>query len=210
LIFNVDKARSQGVELEVTASPTNHLDLSFSASLNDSKLRSTVLSAGQPVSGMKAGNRLPAVPQVQLTTAVTYQWQVSAGARGFITGTYQHVGSRFTAIDDHGRGFCFPVDRPICPFGTVDMERFDSLGGATIGGPVTQREFRFNPELPAYDLVNLRVGVIRADWELAVFLNNLTDERAFLALDRERQTGARVGFLTNQPRTMGVTLRFNY
>ena len=46
--------------------------------------------------------------------------------------------------------------------------------------------------------------------ELAVFLNNVTDERAFLALDRERGTRARVGYLTNQPRTAGVTLRFNY
>jgi len=38
----------------------------------------------------------------------------------------------------------------------------------------------------------------------------VTDERAFLALDRERGTRARVGYLTNQPRTAGVTLRFNY
>jgi iron complex outermembrane receptor protein len=64
--------------------------------------------------------------------------------------------------------------------------------------------------LPAYNLVNLRVGLIRESWEVAVFANNLTDERAFLALDRERGTRGRVGFLTNQPRTMGVTLRFDY
>jgi iron complex outermembrane receptor protein len=210
LIFNVEKARSQGVELEVSASPNDHLDFSFSAGLNDSKLRSTVLSAGQPVSGMAAGNRLPAVPRVQLSAAATYGWPVLQGSRAFVTASYQHVGSRFTAIDDHGRGFCYPLDRPICPLGTVDMERFDSLGGATIGGPVTQREFTFDPELPAYNLVNLRVGLIRADWEVAVFLNNLTDERALLALDRERGTGARVGFLTNQPRTGGILLRFSY
>src|SRR6266542_2403331 len=153
------------------------------------------------------GNRLPSVPQVQVTSAVAYKWQVSPGSRAFISGSYQHVGSRFTAIDDHGRGFCYPTDRPISPFGTVDMERFDSLGGATIGGPLTQRTFTFDPELPAYNLVNLRAGLIRESWELAIFLNNLTDERAFLALDRERGTGARVGHLTNQPRTMGVTLR---
>ncbi len=210
LIFNVDKARSQGVELEVSATPNDHLDLSFSAGFNDAKLQSTVLSAGQPVSGMAAGNRLPAVPRVQISAAATYGWPVSQGSRAFVTASLQHVGSRFTAIDDHGRGFCFPLDRPICPLGTVDMERFDSLGGATIGGPLTQREFTFDPELPAYNLINLRVGLIRADWEVAVFLNNVTDERAFLALDRERGTGARVGFLTNQPRMGGVTLRFNY
>ena len=68
----------------------------------------------------------------------------------------------------------------------------------------------FNPLLPAYDLVNLRVGVSRASWEAALFLNNLTDERALLALDRERGTRARVGYLTNQPRTLGLSLSFNY
>ncbi len=196
LIFNVDKARSQGVELEVTASPSEHLDFSFAASLNNSELKSTILSAGQPVSGMEAGNRLPSVPQIQVTSAATYQWQVSPASRAFITGSYQHVGSRFTAIDDHAAGF-----------GTVNL---NSFGANTIGGPLTQSTFTFDPELPAYNLVNLRVGLIREGWEVAVFANNLTDERALLALDRERGTRGRVGYLTNQPRTMGVTLRFNY
>jgi iron complex outermembrane receptor protein len=70
--------------------------------------------------------------------------------------------------------------------------------------------FTFNPLLPAYNLLNFRVGLTRERWELALFLDNVTDERALLALDRERGTAARVGYLTNQPRTVGVTLRFNY
>jgi iron complex outermembrane receptor protein len=210
LIFNVPKARSQGMELEVTASPNDHLDVSVSAGFNDSKLRSTILSAGQPVSGMAAGNRLPSVPQAQGSAAATYGWPVGQGSRAFVTASYQYVGSRFTAIDDHGKGVCLN-SQPVCPFGTVDMTKFEvDQGGATIGGPLSQAIFRFNPELPAYNLVNLRVGLIRESWEVAVFVNNLTDERAFLALDRERGTRGRVGFLTNQPRTMGVTLRFDY
>ena len=40
--------------------------------------------------------------------------------------------------------------------------------------------------------------------------NNLTDERAFLALDQERGTRARIGYLTNQPRTFGTSLRVNF
>jgi iron complex outermembrane receptor protein len=206
LIFNVDKARSQGVEVEVSASPNDHLDFSFSAGLNDSKLRSTVLSAGQPVSGMAAGNRLPAVPRVQMSAAATYGWPLRQGSRAFVTASLQHVGSRFTAIDDHGGGICPPA-QPGCPFGTVWL---NSFAGDTIGGPLTQNVFTFDPELPAYSIVNLRAGLMREDWEVAVFLNNLTDERAFLALDRERGTRGRVGYLTNQPRTGGVTLRFNY
>jgi len=210
LIFNVPKARSQGIELEITANPNDHLEFSVSGAFNDSKLRSTILSGGQPVSGMAAGNRLPSVPRVQANAAITYGWPVGHGSRAFVSGSWQHVGSRFTAIDDHGRGQCWPADLPNCPFGTVALTTFQHTGGGTIGGPLTDTLFTFNPELPAYNIANVRVGLTRQNWELGVFLNNVFDERAFLALDRERGSRARVGYLTNQPRTAGATLRFSY
>ena len=211
LIFNAPKARSEGVEAEFTASPTEHLDFSVSVGLNDSKLQSTILDpGGAVVSGIQDGNRLPSVPKVQAAAGATYKWEVGPGSRAFISGSYQHVGSHFTAIDDYGRGACWPSDQPNCPFGTVALTTFERSGGKSIGGPLTDTLFTFNPELPAYNLVNVRVGLARERWEVAVFLDNVTDERAFLALDRERGTRARVGYLTNQPRTAGVTLRFNY
>ena len=80
----------------------------------------------------------------------------------------------------------------------------------TIGGPLTPSTFAFDPLLPAYDVFNARVGLVRADWELALVVDNVTHERAFLALDRERGALARVGYLTNQPRTVGLSLRFAY
>ena len=206
LIFNVPKARSQGVEFEVSATPNDNLDLSVSVGLNNSKLQSTVLSAGLPVSGMKSGNRLPSVPQAQLSASATYGWPMGAGSRAFVSGSYQYVGSRYTQISDEGFGVCPPA-QPQCPFGTVWM---NSFAGDTIGGPLTQATFTFNPLLPAYSIINLRVGLTRSSWEAAVFLDNLTNKRAFLGLDQERGTKARVGFLSNQPRTMGITLRFNY
>ena len=101
--------------------------------------------------------------------------------------------------------------RVLMEVGTVDMTKFEvDEGGATIGGPLTQDVFRFDPLLPAYTLLNLRLGVRKSSWDVGLFVNNLTDERAFLALDRERGTRARVGFLTNQPRTIGLSLRFDY
>ena len=211
LILNAPKARSVGAELELTASPDEHWDFSVAAGLNNSKLLSTFKDqAGNVVSGIADGNRLPSVPQIQGSAAVTYGWQVAPGSRVFVGGSYQHVGSRFTLIDDHGGGYC-PASQPNCPFGTVYLKTF---GANTIGGPLNGPQpdttFRFNPELPAYNLASLRVGLTRPSWELGVFLNNVFDERAFLALDRERGTRARVGYLTNQPRTFGTTLRFNY
>jgi iron complex outermembrane receptor protein len=64
--------------------------------------------------------------------------------------------------------------------------------------------------MPAYDIVNLRLGVLKGRWDTALFVNNLTDEKAFLALDRERGLRARIGYLTNQPRTYGISTRVNF
>ena len=52
---------------------------------------------------------------------------------------------------------------------------------------------------------------MRSDtWEAGLFVNNVWDERAFLSIDRERGRSARVGYLTNQPRTYGVNFRMNF
>ncbi|HEY0971580.1 MAG TPA: TonB-dependent receptor [Gemmatimonadales bacterium] len=201
LVFNVPKARSQGLELEFNARPSEWFDLSLSASVNDAELRSTLTSTTSTgevsvVSGIEEGNRLPSVPRFQGAAAATVRWPLRRGWTGAVTGTVQHVGSRYTQIEDLVQGF-----------GTVDLTSFEPN---TIGGPLTQSTFVFDPELPAYTLVNLRLGVRRDGWEVALFGNNLTDERALLALDRERGTLARVGYLTNQPRTIGLSLGFGY
>jgi iron complex outermembrane recepter protein len=211
LILNAPKSRSQGFEVEFSVSPNNHVDIALSASYADGKLKSTLTDgAGNVLSGIVSGNRLPGVPKTQGSASLTYGWPLSNGARAFVTGSYQYVGSRYTLIDDEGSGVCLNGVSP-CPAGTMDMSKFEvDQGGATIGGPLAQTIFRFDPLLPAYNLANVRVGLTRNTWEAAFFVNNLTDEEARLALDRERGTRARVGYLTNQPRTYGLTLRFNY
>jgi len=201
LVFNVPKSMSSGTELELTAAPNRYFDFAFSGTFTTSELRSTLTSTSaggevSVVSGIEDGNRLPSVPKTQVAVAVTFHRPLKSGSDGFVTTTYNHVGDRYTQIDDEATGF-----------GTVDL---NSFAPNTIGGPLTQSTFTFNPLLPSYDLFNLRVGVRRATWEAALFLNNLTDERALLALDRERGTRARVGYLTNQPRTLGLSVSFNY
>jgi len=201
LVFNVPKSVSQGAEIELSAAPNRYLDFAVSATLNNAELRSTLTSTSEEgevsvVSGIEEGNRLPSVPKVQAAAAVTLHRPLRRGADGFLTATYHHIGSRYTQIDDFATGS-----------GVVDL---NSFAPNTIGGPLTASTFTYDPELPAYNLVNLRLGYSRANWEAALYMNNVTDERAFLALDRERGTRARVGYLTNQPRTMGLTLGFNY
>jgi iron complex outermembrane recepter protein len=199
VVFNVPKARSTGVEIEFEDAPNRNVSFAISASFNNSELRSTLTStdaAGNVsvVSGIEKGARLPTVPNVQIATAATYQWDLRAGALGYVTGTYQHIGSRYTQVGDQD-------------LGTLNLLSF---GANTIGAPLTAAVFRYDPLLPAYDLVNLRAGVRRVGWDVSVYLNNVTNERALLSLDRERGTRARIGYLTNQPRAFGVTTRFDF
>lgn len=201
LIYNVPKAVSQGAEIELAAAPNESFDFSVSATFTESELQSTLTSTDDAgnvtvVSGIREGNRLPAVPRIQAAAAATFRRPFWAGSQGFLTATYHYVGSRYTQIDDLIPGI-----------GTVNL---NSFGANTIGGPLTQSTFTFDPLMPAYNLVNLRLGMTRANWELAFFVNNVTDEHALLALDRERGLRARVAYLTNQPRTFGLTLGFNY
>jgi iron complex outermembrane recepter protein len=199
VIFNVPKARSQGFEIEFEAAPNRNFDLAVSATVTDSELRSTLSSTDASgnvsvVSGIEKGQRLPTVPRFQLAAAATYQWQVRSGSLAYVTGTLQHIGSRFTQVGDQD-------------LGTLDLLSFEPN---TIGAPLTASTFTYDPELPDYTILNLRVGLRRAKWDVAAYLNNVTDERAFLSFDRERGTRARIGFLTNQPRTFGVSTRFTF
>jgi iron complex outermembrane receptor protein len=198
IVLNVPKARSTGGELEFALAPSEKFDFAISASQAKSSLRSNITvpdANGNPVilAGIKSGNRLPSVPENQFAAAATYHWQASGNWAGYVTGAFHHVGSRFTQVGDQAAGF-----------GTVPL-RYTNMGG-----PFTQSTFTFDPLLPAYDLLNVRFGVLKNKWDIALFVNNVTDERALLALDQERGTNARVGFLTNQPRTFGISTRVNY
>lgn len=199
VIFNVPSARSVGLDADFEAAINRNFDFAVSGSFTDAELRSTLTStdpsgAVSVVSGIQKGRRLPSVPRFQLAAAATYQWEVRPASLAYVTGSYQHIGSRFTQVGDED-------------LGTLDLLSF---GGNTIGAPLTARTFAFAPKLPAYDILNLRAGVRRERWDVSAYVNNVTDERALLSFDRERGTRARIGFLTNQPRTFGVATRLNF
>ncbi|HYI13200.1 MAG TPA: TonB-dependent receptor [Thermoanaerobaculia bacterium] len=199
IILNVPKARSTGVEAEFEVAPNENFDFAVSGNFTNSELRSTftaTTATGTPfvVAGIQDGNRLPTVPEFQMAAAATYRMPISTFV-GYLTGVFQHVGSRYTQVADQAAGF-----------GSVELAGF----GGDIGGPYTQNNYTFNPELPAYDLLNLRFGILMNNWDAALFINNVTDEVAYLALDQERGSRARVGFLTNQPRTIGISTRVTF
>ena len=201
LVFNVPKSRSVGGELEFAMAPNEHFDFALSGSYNDAKVRTTLSPESTAhATGIREGNRLPGVPKFQMALSATYQQDIVYGFRGYVNGNYQHIGSRYTQLVDQEPGVgIIPLQPPAA--GALPN---------TIGGPLTQDFFTFDPLLPAYDILNLRFGVRCGGWDVAFYVNNVTDERAFLAIDRERGFLARQGFLTNPPRTFGLSTRFDF
>jgi iron complex outermembrane receptor protein len=191
------QAESVGTEIELFARPNDSWDVALSATYVQAEITESRLDAtGAPIAGIREGNRLPTSPEFQAAASTTYSWPFSNAIDGFANFTVQHVGSSYTQLADQ---------EP--PFGCVGCT--GAPGFFTFGNP-TISQFTFDPELPSYEIGNLRFGVRTGSWEAAAFVNNVWDERAFLSLDRERGSRARVGYLTNMPRTYGVALRMNF
>ena len=194
------QAKSVGGEVELQARPTANWDLGVSATYQQAEITETRADAtGTPIAGIRKGNRLPTSPEFQASASATYSWPFSASLEGFANFTAQYVGSSYTQLADQES-----------PFGQVDSNPATPAPGFFAFGNPTISGFTFDPELPAYDIGNLRFGVRSGGWEAAAYVNNLWDERARLSLDRERGSRARVGYLTNTPRTYGVMLRTSF
>lgn len=191
------QAEAVGTEVELFARASENWDFGLSATYVQAEITESRLDAsGAPIAGIRDGNRLPTSPEFQAAATATYTWPFYNAMDGFANFTFQHVGSSYTQLADQ--------EPPVGCVGCPGAPGFFNFGGSTI------TQFTFDPELPSYEIGNLRFGVKTAAWEAAAFVNNVWDERAFLSLDRERGTRARVGFLTNMPRTYGVALRMNF
>ncbi len=193
VVFNVPKAHSSGVEMEMTFFPTEHLELGFAGSAVNAVFDSSVRDGtGAVLGGIRDGNRLPSVPKLQFTASLTYNFSL-VGRESYATASWQHVGSRFTQ----------PSDQENNPRTFVHGLPFQ-------GAPATAAT-TLDLELPKYNLVNLSAGMdFERGFSAILYVNNVTDEKALLSFDRERGGRARLGFATNQPRTIGVTLRKSF
>ena len=194
--FNVPDAHTKGIELEISGEPVEGLELSFASSLLEAEFDSTVVDGdGDVIGGIQDGNRLASVPKIQLAATGTYSFPINLGggsSEGFVSASIQHIGDRYTQPSDQVPG----------------AGEFDSglpFGGAS-GNEITSVDLL----LDAYQLINLNAGIDFDTWSILAYINNVADENAELAFDRERGGRARLGTHTNQPRTIGVTTRFRF
>jgi iron complex outermembrane receptor protein len=194
--FNVPDAHATGLEAEMAWEPVDGLEISLAANWTEAEFDSTVRDGGgNVIGGIESGNRLPSVPEYQVAATAAYYFPVESfgsGLEGFVAASVQHIGSRFTQPSDQ-------VNNPR-----------SFVSGLPFGGATGANATVLDLELDAYTIVNLNAGVEGENWGLTVFVNNVTDENANLAFDRERGGRARLAFHTNQPRTVGVTLRRSF
>lgn len=209
VVFNVPTARSQGVEAELFARPNRYWDFGLSATFIDAKLTSSVTSTDQNgnvvvVGGLADGHRLPTAPKAQAAASVGFTLPIADSRDFFANFTVQYVGSSFSQFENEEPGW-----GAICA-GCPSAANPNAARLIVLGGPLSTSLITFNPELPSYTLANLRFGVKSDHWQVAAYLNNITDKSAELALDYERGRSARVGYLTNQPRTFGLYGRYDF
>ncbi len=191
--FNVPEAHTLGVEMELAAELTEGFEVGLAGMWVQAEFDSTVVDGtGAVIGGLREGNRLPSVPELQIAANAQWTFPLGSEAEGFFAASFQHIGSRYTQ----------PSDQENNPRSFVHGLPF---GGAPAGATTV-----LDLKLPDYQIINLSTGVTFGNTDLILYVNNVTDENALLAFDRERGGRARLGFHTNQPRTLGVTGRVRF
>jgi len=193
--FNVADAHTAGAEFELTAQPLESLYFSLAGSILESEFDSTVTdSSGAILGGVQDGNRLASVPEFQFAATGSYLFPLKAfgGSDGSVTLTVQHVGDRITQPSDQLSGAGLFTSG--LPFGGASGDELNVV----------------DLELDPYTIVNLSASVEKDDWSAVIYVRNIGDANANTSFDKERGGRARLGFRTNMPRTIGVTLRKSF
>jgi iron complex outermembrane recepter protein len=193
VVFNVPSAHTAGVELELSTLLTDNLEVGFSGSFVEAEFDSTVRDGtGAVIGGIREGNRLPSVPELQFAINATYSFDLGS-LPAYVNASFQHVGSRYTQASDQEN----------------NPRSFAS--GLPFGGATGTQATIVDLELPSYELFNISAGVeFDNGVEAVVYVNNAFDENPLLSFDRERGGRARLGYSVGAPRTMGLTLRRSF
>jgi outer membrane receptor protein involved in Fe transport len=167
---NGGKAKSQGVELNVTAAPVKGLALTASLGYTDATLKQDL--AGGLIG--TSGDRLPYSAKATASLDAEQSFPVFQGAQGFVGGALRYVGAR-------------PSNFASVP----DVPRLN---------------------MPSYTLLDLRAGVLVADWRVSLFAQNVTNRLAILSISP--QDGVGYSGINNatveRPRTVGMSVSRSY
>lgn len=187
--ISVPESHTVGAELELSFQPTRSLLLAFAGSYIEAEFDSTVSSSD----GIEKGNRIPSVPDWQLSGSATYTLPgLLSAEESYLSASWQFVGDSITQAGDQvpGKGV-FPHDLPYAGIPADHTTEVDLL-------------------LDSYHLFNLSAGLVYKNLEFAAYVKNLTDENVRLSFDRERAGRARLAYRVGDPRTFGIVTRMHF
>jgi outer membrane receptor protein involved in Fe transport len=186
VVGNSGDAHTEGVEATFVWVPTDGLELGMNAMYLSAETDNDVDTNGRPGAEIPKGSRLPLSPESKASIYGMYSWPSSfIDGEMFIRAQWAYTGDSLSSI------------------------RTDDLveGSGDNMGISPQRT------LASYNIADLRFGLVGQDWELNVFINNITDERAEIATSNAFEhlfSSAQDGvssyhrIFTNRPREYGV------
>ena len=192
--ISVPESHTAGAELELSIQPTRSLLLAFAGSYLEAEFDSTIRTAdGGAVEGIEDGNRIPSVPDWQISGSATYTLPGLLSARGsYLSASWQFVGDSITQSGDQVPG----------------REVFSH--GLPYRGASADEATEVDLLLDSYHLFNLSAGLVYDNIEFTAYVKNITDENVRLSFDRERGGRARLAYRVGQPRTFGVVTRMRF
>jgi iron complex outermembrane receptor protein len=192
--ISVPESHTTGAELELSIQPTRSLLLAFAGSYLEAEFDSTIrTSGGDVVEGIEDGNRIPSVPDWQLSGSATYTLPGLLSAReSYLSASWQFVGDSITQSGDQVPG----------------REVFGH--GLPYRGASADEATEVDLLLDSYHLFNLSAGLVYDKIEFTAYVKNITDENVRLSFDRERGGRARLAYRVGQPRTFGVVTRMRF
>ena len=192
--ISVPESHTVGAELELTLQPTRYLLVAFAGSYVEAEVDSTLRTVdGGILNGIEKGNRIPSVPDWQLSGSATYTLPGLLSAReSYISGSWQFVGDSITQSGDQvPEAGVFEHNLPYAGIPADQTTEVDLL-------------------LDSYHLFNLSAGLVYNNLEFTAYVKNLTDENVELSFDRERGGRARLAYRVGQPRTFGLVTRMRF
>ncbi len=182
IVGNVGDAHSTGITAELDWVPGDGWQVGANAQWLEAEIDSISIEPTGDDHGIRAGQKLPNIPEFQGALWATYSWPVEfiAGAEMFFRGQYSFTGETHTRLD---------LDDEDTPLPTFYND--------------------------SYGIADLRFGLVSPDsgWQIDVFINNVTDERAQLyqgaslgawAWGRTGEYEHGHNVYTNRPREYGI------
>jgi outer membrane receptor protein involved in Fe transport len=95
-VGNVGKARSQGIEAEITLNPTDAISLTGSVGYTDAKF-----TRSNPGIGVFAGDRLPLVPKWTVSASAQYSFPLPTGHDGYALADFSYRDHSLNGFSSH-------------------------------------------------------------------------------------------------------------